>query len=488
MCGVFGIYGPEREVARLSYFGLFALQHRGQESAGIAVSDRGRLTVLRDMGLVTQVFSEQKLRGLRGQVAIAHTRYSTTGSTHWANAQPIVQHGRARTVALGHNGNLTNTSALRAELVDEGTRLHSTSDTEVIAALIARDERPLEEAVASTMARIEGAFSAVLLSEDKLIGFRDPDGIRPLVLGRLDDDWLLASESCAFDLLGAEVDRELAPGELVVVDGDGCRSIQAVEPKSSGALCIFEFIYFARPDTELRGVELHGARMRMGERLAAEAPATADLVMAVPDSGTPAAIGFARASGIPFAEGLIKNRYVGRTFIQPDQALREHGIRSKFNPLSEVSGQRVVVVDDSIVRGSTTRQIVAMLFEAGALEVHVRVSSPPIVSPCFYGIDMADEDELVASSRSVDEVRELIGATSLAYLSLEGLQDATRRPEGTFCRACLTGSYPTKIPDDLKLAKLRFEGQTDAAGSDRSRANPTKTNVLATSGTRPKAP
>ena len=488
MCGVFGIYGPEREVARLSYFGLFALQHRGQESAGIAVSDRGRLTVLRDMGLVAQVFSEQKLRGLRGQVAIAHTRYSTTGSTHWANAQPIVQHGRARTVALGHNGNLTNTSALRAELVEEGTRLHSTSDTEVIAALIARDERPLEEAVASTMARIEGAFSAVLLSENKLVGFRDPDGIRPLVLGRLDGDWLLASESCAFDLLGAEVERELGPGELVVVDEQGCRSIQAVEPKSSGALCIFEFIYFARPDSELRGVELHGARMRMGERLAAEAPAEADLVMAVPDSGTPAAIGFARASGIPFAEGLIKNRYVGRTFIQPDQALREHGIKSKFNPLAEVAGQRVIVVDDSIVRGSTTRQIVAMLFEAGALEVHVRVSSPPIVSPCFYGIDMADEDELVASSRSVNEVRELIGATSLAYLSLEGLQDATRRPEGTFCRACLTRKYPTTIPDDLKLAKLRFEDQVEAAGSERSRANPTKTNALATSGTRPRAP
>jgi amidophosphoribosyltransferase len=457
MCGVFGIYGPGRDVARLSYFGLFALQHRGQESAGIAVADHGRLTVLRDMGLVTQVFSEQKLRGLRGQVAIAHTRYSTTGSTHWANAQPIVQHGRKRIVALGHNGNLTNTTELRAELADEGVRLNSTSDTEVIGALIARDERPLEEAVAGAMKRIEGAFSAVLLSEDKLIGFRDPDGIRPLVLGRLDDDWLLASESCAFDLLGAEAERELAPGELVVIDEEGCRAVQAVEPKGGGALCIFEFIYFARPDSKLRGVELHGARLRMGERLAAEAPVDADVVMGVPDSGTPAAIGFARASGIPFAEGLIKNRYVGRTFIQPDQALREHGIRSKFNPLAEVAGKRVVVVDDSIVRGSTTRQIVAMLFEAGALEVHVRISSPPIVSPCFYGIDMADEHELVAASRSVDDVRDLIGATSLAYLSLEGLQDSTRRPEGTFCRACLTRSYPTKIPDDLKLAKLRFE-------------------------------
>ena len=457
MCGIFGIHAPERDVARLSYFGLFALQHRGQESAGIAVSDGGRVTALRDMGLVTQVFSEQKLRGLRGQVAIGHCRYSTTGSTHWANAQPIVQHGSVRTVALGHNGNLTNTSELRAELVDEGVRLRSTSDTEVIAALIARDSRPLEEAVAATMAKIEGAFSAVLLSEGKLVGFRDPDGIRPLALGRLDGDWLLASESCAFDLLGAEVVRELGPGELVVVDDEGCRSVQAVEARNGGALCIFEFIYFARPDSKLRGVELHGARVRMGERLAAEAPAEADLVMAVPDSGTPAAIGFARASGIPFAEGLIKNRYVGRTFIQPDQALREHGIKSKFNPLADVAGKRVVVVDDSIVRGSTTRQIVAMLFEAGALEVHIRVSSPPIVSPCFYGIDMADEDELVAAGRSVEEVRELLGATTLAYLSLDGLQEATRRPASTFCRACLTRNYPTRIPEDLKLAKLRFE-------------------------------
>ncbi|MGH3094101.1 MAG: amidophosphoribosyltransferase, partial [Gaiellaceae bacterium] len=361
MCGIFGIHAPERDVARLTYFGLFALQHRGQESAGIAVSDRGRLTALRDMGLVTQVFSEQKLRGLRGQTAIGHSRYSTTGSTHWANAQPIVQHGPARTVALGHNGNLTNTGELRAELLRDGARLSSTSDTEVIAALVARDPRPLEEAVAATMARIEGAFSAVLVAEGKLVGFRDPDGIRPLALGRLEDDWLLASETCAFDLIGAEHVREVLPGELVVIDEGGCRAIQAVERARQGALCIFEFIYFARPDSKLRGIELHGARVRMGERLAAEAPVEADLVMAVPDSGTPAAIGFARTSGIPFQEGLIKNRYVGRTFIQPDQSLREHGIRMKFNPLGEVRGKRVVVVDDSIVRGSTTRQIVAML-------------------------------------------------------------------------------------------------------------------------------
>jgi amidophosphoribosyltransferase len=457
MCGIFGIHAPERDVARLSYFGLFALQHRGQESAGIAVSDGGRITALRDMGLVSQVFAEDKLRGLRGQAAIGHCRYSTTGSTLWQNAQPIVQTGSSRTVALGHNGNLTNTSELRRELVDGGARLASTSDTEVIAALIARDERPLEQAVAATMAKIEGAFSAVLLSEGKLIGFRDPDGIRPLALGRLDDDVVLASETCAFDLLGAELVRELGPGEMVIVDGHGWRVEQAVEPKGAGALCIFEYIYFARPDSTMQGVELHGARVRMGERLAEEAPAEADVVMGIPDSGTPAAIGFARAAGIPYSEGLIKNRYVGRTFIQPDKALREHGIRSKFNPLAELRGKRVVVVDDSIVRGSTTRKIVAMLFEAGAEEVHVRVSSPPIVSPCFYGIDMADEGELVAAQRSVEEVRESIGATSLAYLSLDGLQEATRRPEGTFCRACLTRSYPTRIPEDLRLAKLRFE-------------------------------
>jgi amidophosphoribosyltransferase len=457
MCGVFGIYAPSRDVARLTYFGLFALQHRGQESAGIAVSDAGRLTVLRDMGLVAQVFTEDKLRGLRGQAAIGHTRYSTTGSTHWANAQPNVQHGARRTVALGHNGNLTNTSELRDELLAGGARLASTSDTEVIGALIARDERPLKEAVVATMAKIEGAFSAVLLSEGKLIGFRDPSGIRPLAIGRVENDWVLASESCALDLIGAELVRELGPGELAVIDETGFRVEQAVEPRGSGALCIFEFIYFARPDSRLRGVELHGARIRMGERLAEEAPVEADVVMGIPDSGTPAAIGFARASGVPFSEGLIKNRYVGRTFIQPDQGLREHGIRMKFNPLGEVSGKRVVVVDDSIVRGSTTRQIIAMLFEAGATEVHVRVSSPPIVSPCFYGVDMANEHELVAAGRTVDDVRQEIGATSLAYLSLEGLQQATRRPENTFCRACLTKDYPTRIPQDLRLAKLRFE-------------------------------
>jgi amidophosphoribosyltransferase len=456
MCGVFGIRAPERDVARVTFFGLFALQHRGQESAGIAVSDRGRLTVLRDMGLVTQVFDEQKLRGLRGDAAIGHTRYSTTGSTHWANAQPLIQRGRGRTVALGHNGNLVNAAELRAELAADGITLSTTSDTEVIAALIANDTGPLEDSVAGAMARLEGAFSVVALAHDKLIGFRDRHGFRPLCLGRSEDgDWILASETCALDLVGAELERELAPGELVLIDEKGVHARQAVEPADGGALCIFEFFYLARPDSRLAGIEVHGARVRMGERLAEESPAEADLVLPIPDSGTPAAIGFSRASGIPFSEGLIKNRYVGRTFIQPDQGLREQGVRLKFNPLAEVAGKRLVVIDDSIIRGTTTRKIVRMLFEAGAAEVHVRSSSPPVIGQCFYGIDLPEEDELIAYSRSVEEVREHIGATSLAYLSLEGLQAATKRPESELCRACLTRDYPTAIPREG--AKLRFE-------------------------------
>jgi amidophosphoribosyltransferase len=457
VCGVFGIRAPERDVARVTYFGLFALQHRGQESAGIAVSDQGRLTVLRDMGLVAQVFTEQNLSGLQGDTAIGHTRYSTTGSTHWTNAQPIVQHGRARTVTLGHNGNLTNAATLRDELAADGIRLSTTSDTEVIAALIANDPAPLEDAVANAMSRLEGAYTVVALADGTLIGFRDPYGFRPLALGVIGGDYVLASETCALDLVGAALEREIAPGELVAIDDRGLRSRQALQLANGGALCLFEFIYLARPDTTLAGIEVHAVRVRMGERLAAEAPVEADLVMPVPDSGTPAAIGFARATGIPFSEGLIKNRYVGRTFIQPDQGLREQGIKLKFNPLAEVAGKRMVVVDDSIVRGSTMRKIVAMLFEAGAQEVHVRVSSPPIVSPCFYGIDFADEEQLVASDRTVEAVREHIGATTLAYLSLEAAQESTTRPESEFCNACFTRRYPTKVPDEGLLAKFRFE-------------------------------
>jgi amidophosphoribosyltransferase len=450
MCGVFGVRAPGRDVARLTYFGLYALQHRGQESAGIAVSEDGRLTAMRELGLVPQVFDEGSLSGLKGELAIGHTRYSTTGGNDWANAQPLLHHGRVRTVALGHNGNLVNAEQLRDEA---GKPLHSTSDSEVIAALIADDERPLREAIAGTMEKLEGAATVVGLADGKLFGFRDGHGFRPLVLGRLGDDPVLASETCALDLIGARLEKEIAPGELVLIDDDGVEIVQALPAEP--ALCIFEFFYLARPDTRLDGVEVHGARVRMGERLAAEAPVEADLVLPIPDSGTPAAIGFARASGIPFSEGLIKNRYVGRTFIQPEQGMREQGIRMKFNPLAEVEGKRLVVVDDSIVRGSTTRQIVQMLRDAGAAEVHVRVSSPPVVSPCYYGIDLASEDEMIASHATVEEVREAIGATSLAYLSLEGLQESTQRPKSALCRACLTREYPTRVPDDAR--KHRFE-------------------------------
>ena len=454
MCGVFGIRSDERDVSRLAYFGLFALQHRGQESAGIAVSDGGRLTVVREMGLVAHAFNEQQLQALPGEVAIGHTRYSTTGANRWANAQPLIHHGRARTVALGHNGNLVNIEELRSELIEDGIRLTSGSDSEIIAALIARDPAPLEDAVASAMRRLEGAYSVTALSEGVLVAFRDPLGFRPLMLGQIGEDWVVASETCALDLIGADVAREVRPGEVVWVDADGQHAAQAL-PAGRNALCIFELVYLARPDSRLAGVEVHGARVRMGETLAREAPAEADLVIGIPDSGTPAAIGFSKASGIPFNEALIKNRYVARTFIQPDQAMREQGIRMKFNPLDEVQGRRLVIVDDTIVRANTTRQLVAMLFDAGAAEVHVRISSPPVVSPCFYGIDFPDEDELPAAHRSVEEMRELIGATSLHYLSVEGMQEATLLPEDSVCRACFTRDYPTRVPP--RTEKLRFE-------------------------------
>ncbi len=454
MCGVFGIRSVERDVSRLAYFGLFALQHRGQEAAGIAVSDQGHLTVLREMGLVAHAFDEQKLQALPGEVAIGHTRYSTTGANKWANAQPLIHHGRARTVALGHNGNLVNVEELRDELLEDGVKLVSGLDSEVITALIARNTAPLAEAVAGTMARLQGAYSVTALADGTLVAFRDPFGFRPLTLGRLGEDWVVASESCALDLIGAEAVRDVRPGEVVWVDEDGMHASQAV-PAGRSALCVFEHVYFARPDSRVGGVEVHGARVRMGEQLAREAPAEADLVIGVADGGTPAAIGFSKASGIPYNEALIKNRYVARTFIQPEQGMREQGIRMKFNPLSEVEGKRIVVVDDSIVRGNTTRQLVAMLFDAGAAEVHVRVSSPPVVSPCFYGIDMADEDQLAAAHRSVEQMREHIGATSLYYLSVEGMQGATQLPEDSVCRACFTRDYPTTVP--ARTEKLRFE-------------------------------
>ena len=455
MCGVFGIRASDRDVARLTYFALYALQHRGQESAGIAVTDGRRIQAVRELGLVSQVFDESTLATLEGVAAVGHARYSTTGSSRWQNAQPVIRHREGRTVALAHNGNLVNTTDLREELEARGLTFDSTSDTEVIAALVCEHPGDLVEGVQAAMSRIVGAFAAIVMDEERLIGFRDPDGIRPLVLGDLDGHPVLASETCALDIVGATYVRDVAPGEIVVLDERGITSIPPASPHNP-ALCVFEFIYFARPDSQLDGLHLHRTRERMGERLAEESPVEADIVIPVPDSGAPAAQGFARRSGIPYVDGLVKNRYVGRTFIQPDQAMRENGIKLKFNPMPDVlEGQRVVVVDDSIVRGTTTRKIVEMLRGAGATEVHLRISSPPVISPCFYGIDMATKDEMIAANQPLEAVREQIGADSLAYLSLEGLEAATGHGDDRYCRACLTGRYPTAVP--VAADKERFE-------------------------------
>jgi amidophosphoribosyltransferase len=441
-CGVFGVYAPEHDVARLAYFALYALQHRGQESAGIATCERNHITTQRDLGLVSQVFDERSLQALTGEMAIGHVRYSTTGRSGWENAQPVYRHDR-RPVALAHNGNLINAVALYNELIEQGIRFRSTSDSEIIAALIAsHPAERIEDAVAAVMERLRGAYSTVIMTEDAIVGFRDPAGIRPLCLGRLEDRYVVASESCALDIIGAELMREVQPGELVSIGERGLEVRQAVESERP-ALCVFEHIYFSRPDSKLEGRTLQSARGRMGEILAREAPVDADLVISVPDSGNAAAKGFARASRIPQDDGLIKNRYVARTFIQPGQELRRHGLRLKFNPLPEVvSGKRLVVVDDSIVRGNTMRQIIQMLREAGATEVHLRMSSPPIRHPCHYGIDMPTGEEMIAHGRSVQEVAAELGADSLAYLSLNGVYAAIGSNRETHCDACFTGYYP----------------------------------------------
>ena len=455
-CGVFGVVAPGREVSRLSYYALHALQHRGQESAGIAVSDEGQVTVQRDLGLVSAVFDEPSLRGLTGGAAIGHVRYSTTGANKWDNAQPVTHTRGDGMVALGHNGNLTNTGALRSEMESAGVDLRASTDSEIIAAMLAIEQGSLLAAACKVMPHLVGAYSVVAMSGRELVAFRDPHGVRPLVLGRLDDDgWCVASETCALDQIGASFVRDVNPGEAVRLTAEGVQSRQAM-PSRGGRLCVFEHIYFARPDSQMDGETVWQSRQAMGRELARESPVDADLVVGLPDSGTPAAIGYAQESGIPYAEAVVRNRYVGRSFIQPDQTLRQHGIRLKFNPLPAViAGRRLVVVDDSIVRGNTTRQIVAMLLDAGATEVHMRISSPPILWPCYYGIDMADRTELVAAGRTVEEIAALTGARSLAYLSQEGLQLALERPAGQFCRACFTGEYPIPIPDSS--LKMRFE-------------------------------
>jgi amidophosphoribosyltransferase len=489
-CGVFGAWSPDEEVAKLAYFGLYALQHRGQESAGIAVSDGNRIVVYKDMGLVPQVFDESVLNTLRGHITVGHCRYSTSGASNWENAQPTFRATPTASLALGHNGNLINTLELAALAGARPTGPgQATSDTDVLTALFAAppappqemlpgmpgesrpvvapaaasmvrgvqfDDRPtagdgaaigsVEQAAMATLPLVRGAYSLVFMDERTLYAARDPQGFRPLVLGRLPRGWVVASETAALDIVGATFVREVEPGELIAIDERGVRSRTFAAPQRRG--CLFEYVYLARPDTSISGRSVHSTRVAVGRRLAAEFPVEADLVIPVPESGTPAAIGYAEASGIPYGQGLVKNSYVGRTFIQPSQTIRQRGIRLKLNPLRDViAGKRVIAVDDSIVRGNTQAAIVAMLREAGAAEVHIRISSPPVSWPCFFGIDFASRAELIAGSLSIEEIRQSIGADSLGFVSLEGLIEATTLPASQLCLGCFTGEYPIAVTE-----------------------------------------
>lgn len=441
-CGVFGVWAPGEDVAKLTYFGLYALQHRGQESAGIAVSDGSRTFVYKDMGLVAQVFDESVLDSLTGHVAIGHCRYATSGAATWHNAQPTFHATAEGSIALGHNGNLTNAAELAGRVNGRAQRPAATSDTDVIAALLAGHPSPsVEDAAADILPSLQGAFSLVFADDHRLYAARDPQGFHPLVLGRYERGWVVASETAALANVGVTLLREVEPGEMVAIDGDGVRSRRFAAARPKG--CLFEYVYLARPDSEIAGRGVYATRSDIGRRLAAECPAEADLVIPVPESGTPAAIGFAEASGIPYGQGLVKNSYVGRTFIEPSQTLRQLGIRLKLNPLRDViRDKRLVVVDDSIVRGNTQRALVRMLREAGAAEVHVRISSPPVRWPCYYGVDFATRAELIAGDRDVEGVRESLGADTLGHVSLDGLVDATTMPKASLCRACFDGHYP----------------------------------------------
>ena len=470
-CGVMGVFAPGEDVARITFFGLHSLQHRGQESAGIATADGGaRIHRFAEMGLVTQIFHEEVLTGLEGSHAIGHTRYSTTGSSTDANMQPLVVSGPHGDLALAHNGNVVNADLLRRDLLDRGVEFATGTDSEVLAQLIANAPGGTwEQRFAELMRRANGAYSLTVLTPDALFGVRDPLGIRPLCLGRIEDGWVIASETCALDTIGAELVREIAPGEVVRVDaagvqswtfgegqGEGAADGNGVADKAGSALCLLEHIYFARPDSLIQGERLYPVRMRMGAQLAREHPAEGDVVIGIPDSAIAAAVGYAQESGIPYVEGLVKNRYVGRTFIQPDQRLRDRGVELKFNPLPELLGdRRVIVVDDTIVRGTTTPRVVAMLRKAGAREVHMRITSPPITHPCFYGVDMATRGELIASQLDIEQIREHIGADTLGYLTLEGTIAATGQRSGDLCTACFSGQYPSEVP--LQLDKLALE-------------------------------
>lgn len=479
-CGVFGVWAPGEEVAKLTYYGLYALQHRGQEAAGIAVADGAQMLVFKDLGLVSQVFDEQTLVAMPGHVAIGHCRYSTTGSTTWENAQPVFRNTPAGTgVALGHNGNLVNTTELlsrarKAGLIQNQGLEAATTDSDVLGALLAHGsaDTSLEQAALDLLPTVRGAFCLTFMDEDTLYAARDPHGVRPLSLGRLDRGWVVASETAALDIVGASFVRDIEPGELLAIDADGVRSTRFAEPTPKG--CAFEYVYLARPDSTIAGRSVHATRVEIGRRLAREAPADADLVIGVPESGTPAAVGYAQESGIPFGQGLMKNAYVGRTFIQPSQTIRQLGIRLKLNPLKHViRGQRLIVVDDSIVRGNTQRALVRMLREAGALEVHVRIAAPPVKWPCFYGIDFASPAELIANAvddetEMVEAVRRTIGADSLGYVSKEGMIAAIEQPASRLCAACFDGNYPIPLPGHTALGKNVVEQMLATTARDAS--------------------
>jgi len=458
-CGVFGIYAPTHDVARLSYFGLYALQHRGQESAGIAVGHDGKIKHHTGMGLVSTVFDEETIERLQGQAALGHVRYSTTGTSSAANAQPLIGEHRSGPFAIGHNGNLVNTLHLREQLAEEGVEFSSTTDTEVILRLIEQSSAPsLELAIAEAMHRMQGAYSLGVLAPDRIIAVRDPHGVRPLCIGRLNDDgWVISSETCALHVIGAKFVREVEPGQIVTFSESGMKAIQVIEPERK-AVCIFEFIYFARPDSHIYGRNIYTTRQRMGNLLAQQAPADADLVIPVPESGIPHAVGYAEVSGIPYGEGLIKNRYIHRTFITPDQRLRDLGVHIKLAPLKEaIAGKRLVVVDDSIVRGTTTGPEIDLLREAGAREVHLRINCPPIRYPCFYGIDTSTQEELIAARMTVEQIRDHLGADSLEYLNMANLVKAVGLPKNNFCTACFDARYPIPIPEDVKISKAMLE-------------------------------
>ncbi|WP_300681808.1 amidophosphoribosyltransferase [Nocardioides sp.] len=478
MCGVFGVWAPGEEVSKLTYFGLYALQHRGQESAGIAVSNGRQILVYKDMGLVSQVFDETTLDSLKGHMAVGHARYSTTGASTWQNAQPTFRPTAHGSIALGHNGNIVNTHELRAmveELGDAPDEVEiqrsngvapATNDTSLLTELLAyHPDESVEDRAMELLPKISGAYCLVWMDEDTLYAARDPHGIRPLVLGRLDNGWVVASEDAALATVGASIVREVEPGEMIIINSDGLRSRTFAEQTRKG--CVFEYVYLARPDATIAGRGVHEARVEMGRQLAREFPVDADLVMPVPESGTPAATGYAEEAGIPFGQGFVKNSYVGRTFIQPSQTLRQLGIRLKLNALEHmIRGKRIVVVDDSIVRGNTQRAQIRMLREAGAAEVHVRISSPPVKWPCFYGIDFATRAELIANGLDVNEIAASIGADSLGYISLEGMIEATRQPADQLCAACFTGEYPVALPDESLLGKhlLEVSLQSPTAG------------------------